>query len=217
MYRTTIFDKALQSERRTDLLFDADWKFLRGNANNAELSDFDDSSWRLLDLQFGGIYMNADIWLNGKSLGNHPYGYTGFRYDITSFLNPGKENILAVKVRNEGHNSRWYIGSGIYRHVSISIMNSVHLDPWWVFVTTPVADKIHANINISSTVFNESTEPSDLILVTHIVDRSGAEVADKESKQQVSGNGKYEFVQELQNSHIIVMFSGKKVIRCQYL
>lgn len=61
--------------------------------------------------------MNADIWLNGISLGTHPYGYTSFSYDITSKLSPGKLNTLAVRVKNEGRNTRWYSGSGIYRHV----------------------------------------------------------------------------------------------------
>lgn len=248
---TTLFDQALSAEGRTDLLFDADWRFFRGNIEKAELADFSDSSWRKLDLphdwsiedlpgtnspidsnavggldagylvggtgwyrktfslpedlggkhillQFDGIYMNADIWLNGKNLGNHPYGYTGFRYDITGFLIPGKKNILAVKVRNEGHNSRWYSGSGIYRHVWLSIMNPVHLDPWWISVTTPVADPTHATVNIMATIFNESAETSDLVFVTHILDQSGVEVAGKELKQQVAGNDNYEFAQDIE-------------------
>ncbi|TFG41211.1 MAG: glycoside hydrolase family 2, partial [Bacteroidia bacterium] len=67
-------------------------------------------------LQFDGVYMNSDVWLNGKHLGFHPYGYTPFYYDITSFLNPaGQPNIVAVRVRNEGLNSRWYSGSGLNR------------------------------------------------------------------------------------------------------
>ena len=62
--------------------------------------------------------MDSDVWLNGHLLGNHPYGYTAFAYDLTEFLNPpGQENVLAVRVRNSGRNSRWYSGSGIYRHV----------------------------------------------------------------------------------------------------
>jgi len=52
----------------------------------------------LIHLQFDGIYMNADIWLNGQHLGNHPYGYTSFMYDITDKLLPGKNNALAVRV-----------------------------------------------------------------------------------------------------------------------
>ncbi len=69
---------------------------------------------RLVSVRFDGVYMNSDVWLNGHHLGNHPYGYTGFAYDLTPWLKPaGQENVLAIRVRNEGKNSRWYSGSGI--------------------------------------------------------------------------------------------------------
>src|SRR4030042_1724387 len=62
-------------------------------------------------LQFDGVYMNTDVWLNGKHLGFHPYGYTPFYYDITSFLNPaGQANVVAIRAKNDGLNSRWYSG-----------------------------------------------------------------------------------------------------------
>ena len=67
-------------------------------------------------IQFDGVYMNAEVWLNGQSVGTHPYGYTSFWFDITDKVK-SDANVLAVKVRNEGENSRWYSGSGIYRHV----------------------------------------------------------------------------------------------------
>jgi beta-galactosidase len=68
-------------------------------------------------IQFDGVYMNAEVWLNGRSLGTHPYGYTSFWFDLTDKVRFESANVLAVKVRNEGENSRWYSGSGIYRHV----------------------------------------------------------------------------------------------------
>ena len=66
-------------------------------------------------LRFDGVYMNADVWLNGVHLGNHPYGYTTFEYELTSHLKQtptGAQNVLAVRVANEGRNSRYYSGSG---------------------------------------------------------------------------------------------------------
>ena len=78
--------------------------------------------------------MNSDVWLNGHHLGNHPYGYTPFYYDLTPYLKPaGQENVLAVRVRNEGKNSRWYSGSGIYRHVWLTVTDPVHVAPWGVY------------------------------------------------------------------------------------
>ena len=64
---------------------------------------------RLVSVLFDGVYMDADVWLNGRHLGNHPYGYTAFAFDLTSTLRPaGQTNVLAVRVRNLGKNSRWY-------------------------------------------------------------------------------------------------------------
>ncbi|MEO7767328.1 MAG: sugar-binding domain-containing protein, partial [Ferruginibacter sp.] len=59
-------------------------------------------------IQFDGVYMNADVWLNGEHLGNHPYGYTSFYYDITRKIKAGEKNVLAVQVKNHGATSRWY-------------------------------------------------------------------------------------------------------------
>lgn len=138
---------------------------------------------RRFQLYFEGIYMNSDVWLNGQHLGNHPYGYTSFRYDITGILQTGKENVISVRVRNEGHNSRWYSGSGIYRHVHLIMTDPVHLDPWWLSVTTGGSEK-EADVNVSATVFNESDKAEEVILSTHILDKSGHEVATSET----SGN-----------------------------
>ena len=82
-------------------------------------------------LQFDGVYLNADVWINGKHVGNHPYGYTSFWYDITPYLNPaGQSNVIAVQVKNEGINARWYSGSGIYQHTWLTLVDPVHIAPW---------------------------------------------------------------------------------------
>ena len=88
-------------------------------------------------LTFDGIYMNADIWINGRHAGHHPYGYTSFYYDITPYLNAaGQANTVAVQVKNEGPNTRWYSGSGIYRHTWLTLVEPVHIDEWGIFVST---------------------------------------------------------------------------------
>src|SRR6476469_7485648 len=83
-------------------------------------------------IQFDGVYMNADLWLNGELLGNHPYGYTSFWFDITDKIKFGEKNIIAVQVKNEGQNSRWYSGSGINRHVWLQVLESEHIAEWGV-------------------------------------------------------------------------------------
>jgi beta-galactosidase len=98
-------------------------------------------------VHFDGVYMNSDVWLNGHHLGNHPYGYTPFFYDLTLHLKPvGEENVLAVRVRNEGKNSRWYSGSGIYRHVWLTVTEGIHITPWGVHITTPDVSQSKATL-----------------------------------------------------------------------
>ena len=71
-----------------------------------------------VSIYFEGVYMNAEVFLNGKSLGMHPYGYTSFSYELTPYLIPGAKNQLSIRVDNSMQkNCRWYSGSGIYRHV----------------------------------------------------------------------------------------------------
>jgi beta-galactosidase len=115
---------------------------------------------------FDGVYMNSDVWINGHHLGSHPYGYTPFYYDLTPFLKQNAENIIAVRVRNEGKNSRWYSGSGIYRHVSLISTTPVHIEPWGVFITTPVVSQGNSIVNIQTTIVNELNVSSVKLLTT---------------------------------------------------
>ena len=80
-------------------------------------------------VEFDGIYMNSDVWINGQHLGKRPYGYIGFQYDLTPYLTQDKDNVLAVRVDNSRQPStRWYSGSGIYRHVWLTVTNTIHVD-----------------------------------------------------------------------------------------
>ncbi len=130
---------------------------------------------------FDGVYMNADVWINEHHLGNHPYGYTPFYYNITPYLDQnGKENVLAVRVHNEGRNSRWYSGSGIYRHVWLTTANPVHIKQWGVYITTPEVSADAATVNVNTTLINGSGI-SNLKLQTTIFDGNNRKVAAKET------------------------------------
>lgn len=125
-------------------------------------------------VRFDGVYMNADVWINGHQLGTHRYGYTPFEYELTSYLNPpGENNLLAVRVRNEGKNSRWYSGSGIYRHVWLTTTGSIHMPTWGVFVTTPEVSAKEAVVDVSTEVCNTTSEPHDAIVQVSISDPEG--------------------------------------------
>lgn len=110
-------------------------------------------------LYFEGVYMNSEVFVNGKSVGVRPYGYSSFCYDITDFLQPGTENTVAVRVDNSMQkNCRWYTGSGIYRHVWLITHDALHLAHWGTHITTPVVDSKQAQVKMEVAVKNQSDQ-----------------------------------------------------------
>ncbi len=148
-------------------------------------------------LQFDGVYMNPEVWINGASLGAHPYGYTSFWFDITDRLKFGGRNVLAVKVRNEGENSRWYSGSGIYRHVWLRVVEPVHVAQWGASVTTEDVSAAAARVRVRTRVENQTDGGAAVVLTTRIVGPGGAEVGRVSSEQTVDAGGASTFVQEV--------------------
>ncbi len=134
-----------------------------------------------ITILFEGVYMNATVWLNGRELGNHPYGYTSFGFDLTPGIRFGEKNTLAVKVVNEGENSRWYSGSGIYRHVWLGVTGPVHVTRWGTFVSTPEVTATSALTAVRTTLVNSGDASAPVKLVTRILDPSGREVASAET------------------------------------
>ncbi len=111
-----------------------------------------------------------DQW---RSLGSHPYGYTSFWFDITGKVKFGSPNILAVKVRNEGENSRWYSGSGIYRHVWLKVLDPVHVAQWGTCITTPEVTVSSAKVNSRTSVSNQSDNALKIRMITRILNSKG--------------------------------------------
>jgi beta-galactosidase len=149
-------------------------------------------------LQFDGVYMNSDVWINGKHVGNHPYGYTSFWYDITQFLNPaGQSNIVAVQVKNEGLNARWYSGSGIYRHTWLTLADPVHVAPWGVYITTPDVSEKNAKVEIVTNVTNSKKEDSPVTLMVKLIDPSGVTAGTSSIESVVPAGKSVEIKQEI--------------------
>jgi beta-galactosidase len=155
-------------------------------------------SGKRLYLRFDGIYMDADIWINGEHLGNHPYGYTSFWHDVTPVLSPGETNLVAVRVRNEGKNSRWYSGSGIYRHVWLTITEPFHVAQWGSSVTTPVIEEGRAMVQVSNELINHEGKQGPVKVVTKILDSSGNRVASKSDQLDPGGMERINISQELE-------------------
>ncbi len=133
-----------------------------------------DYAGKRISILFEGVYMDADVWINGHHLGNHPYGYTSFYYDITDHVKTdGSNNRLAVQVKNEGKNTRWYSGSGIYRHVWLITVDPIHIAQWGTFVKTKSIDKNQAEIEVETTVRNDSQKNQTVTVRVNAIDPQG--------------------------------------------
>lgn len=157
-----------------------------------------DDSTKKITIQFDGVYMNCDVWLNGELLGNHAYGYTPFWFNLSPKIKFGQKNVLAVKVKNEGENSRWYSGSGIYRHVHLTVTNALHVTQGGTSITTPVINADFAKVVVRTKVLNEMMVSSSANIVTRFFNNKGIQVAKTETHQNF-GAGEIALVsQELQ-------------------
>lgn len=148
-------------------------------------------------IMFEGVYMNADVWINGAFLGTHPYGYTSFWFDLTNKIKFDEKNVLAVKVRNEGENSRWYSGSGIFRHVRLNIVSPVHIATWGTYITTPQVNEKEALINIKTTLENNSRKISVIRLVTKVFNKEGLEQSKVETEETVEPGKSIDISQDI--------------------
>ncbi len=241
--------------------FDANWRFLRADAAGAELADFNDSAWRVLDVphdwsiedlpvaattnsssqrvgpfdpaasaggpatghvlggtgwyrkhftllpgeagkrvsvRFDGVYMEADVWLNGRHLGNHPCGYTPFAFDLAPGLKPpGETNVLAIRVRNEGQNSRWYSGSGIDRHVVLTVTDPLQIAEYGLQITTPQISPQTASVQLRAEIVNDRGTPATVTVRARVIDWQGKTAAQGQGQIEIPAGSPGVSVQEL--------------------
>ena len=138
-------------------------------------------------VEFEGVYMNAEVWLNEHFLGRHPYGYNTFLVDLTPFLKLDAENALKVRVDNSHQlNSRWYSGSGIYRPAWLIVSEPVHLANWGVYVTTPQVSAQSAGVRARWTVCNESAAAQAVSVRGRIVGPDGLAVEMLEAAGEIA-------------------------------
>lgn len=133
-------------------------------------------------VDFDGVYMNSEVYINGKLLGKRPFGYISFRYDLTPYLKPGEDNVIAVKVDNSKQpNSRWYSGSGIYRNTWLTKTNTLHVDLWGTYVTTPVVTDKEAQVDVATTVRNAGSQAENFCIISTLFNSKGSRVAQVKS------------------------------------
>jgi len=179
-----------------------------------------------VSIQFDGVYMNSEVWINNHYLGIRPNGYISFVYDLTPYLVAGK-NTIAVRVDNSVQpNSRWYSGSGIYRNVWLNITNPLHIAQWGTYITTPDVSTASATVSVKTKVENAGVDINNAVLTSIIIDENGHEVASDKTSVSLTSKTANEYSQQVtvsspmlwsvEEPHLYtlhsVIRSGKKVI-----
>lgn len=136
-------------------------------------------------VEFDGAMSLAKVYLNGNFVGEWPYGYASFSFDLTSFIQFDKPNVLAVRLENRPESSRWYAGAGIFRNVRLVKTAATYIPQWGTFITTPKVTAKAAEINIQTELVSADGKQLQVRLVTDIFTKSGVKVASVSSKQAV--------------------------------
>ena len=133
-------------------------------------------------INFDGVYMDSKVYVNGKFVGHYPSGYNHFSYDITEFLNKdGSENSITVQVINKQPSSRWYSGSGIYRDVTLSYRDKVHVAENGNHITTPkLAEQKEGNVEtqVQSKIKNTDKKVANVFVEQQIFTKEGKAVSE---------------------------------------
>ncbi len=155
-------------------------------------------SGKVVFVEFDGVYRNSEAWINGHSLGKRPYGYSSFRYELTPHLRYRARNLIAVRVDNSQQpNSRWYSGSGIYRHMRLVTSDPMHVAQWGTYITTPLVSVDSSHVSIRTSLRNERRVEQPIVLSTVVYDSAGREVAAISTMGRIAGDSGAELVQDL--------------------
>lgn len=146
---------------------------------------------RRVCLEFDGAFQDAEVFVNGQTVGRHRGGYTGFSFDITPALHAGG-NVLAVRLNN-----RWsptlaprggdhIFPGGIYRDVWLVVTAPLHVTWYGTFVTTPVVSSASATARVQTEIQNQGPAARDVVVATEILDPGGKPVARFSSPQTIN-------------------------------
>ena len=133
---------------------------------------------KLVAVEFDGIYDYSEVWLNGHFVGGRPYGYSSFECVLTPLARFGAENVLAVRVDHSRFaDSRWYTGSGIYRHVRLRLTDKLRIAHWGTYVTTPEVTPDSATVRLETTLENGTAQDQAFSLETELFTPDGRAAA----------------------------------------
>ncbi len=127
-------------------------------------------------VEFDGIMERSGVWVNGHHVGYRPMGYVSLRYDITRHLRRDGPNVIAVRADTAAApSSRWYTGSGIYRHVRLIETGDVHVPQGGAFVRTSSITAGAAMLSVSTEIHNSSTTPRGAMVEVVVTSPDGRE------------------------------------------
>jgi len=132
-------------------------------------------SGQRFQFQFDGVFRDARFWINGFYLGNNLSGYVGASYDITDYINFGKDNVITVRVDATQYEGWFYEGAGIYRHVWLNSYPSMHIEQDGVFAYSEVKGQ-QATVTVETEVKNESLDEGSANVISYIADRNGKRI-----------------------------------------
>ena len=159
------------------------------------LSDID----KRVFIEFDGAMSNAVVYLNGKFIGEWPYGYSSFSFELTEHINFDQENVLAVRLENQAESSRWYPGAGIYRNVRLVKTSKARIAHWGTSVTTPKITSTFAEVNIETDIDAAVDTKSELKLVTEFYNPEGELVETVSTRKKAVGNLKFNQMAKIRN------------------
>jgi len=138
-------------------------------------------SGKRFELQFDGIFRDSEFWLNGHYLGNNKSGYIGISFDITDFLNFGRENVLVVRVDATQYEGWFYEGAGIYRHVWLIRHDNLHFPQGGIFVYTEALENT-TTVYSETRIENKNLNSANCTVQCWITERDGKVVAKGEER-----------------------------------
>jgi beta-galactosidase len=194
----------------------AGWGWYRKHFTiNEEYSD------KKIFIEFGGVQKYCKVWINGKYLGDHKGGYGSFDFDLTPYINRGKDNVLAVAVNNLRKDKyaippmaagNFDVYGGIYRDVTLVLKDKLYIPmqgsashEGGTFITTPQVSEKEGVVRIQTWVKNDNKSPEECMLNSIIVDADGKEIQTLKSKYTIAPGQLYKFDQTskpVKNPHL---------------
>ncbi len=172
----------------------------------------DEYKGRKVFVDFEGVGTIAQVYVNGKFVGEHKGAYTPFKLDITSYANFGdKENVIAVRVDSterkdippEAGTIDYFLFGGISRDVKMILTDTLYSEG--VFLTTPIISKDKAVVKARTNVVNDSKDKKSFKLVTNVVDKNNKVVAKVSNTETIDANSSKEidqFTTEIKNPNL---------------